>query len=285
MDLLVRLELLKPRMVALILGATAAGYYLGVRQEVSGPLLAHLLGWTALVAGGTLALNQVLEREEDARMDRTRNRPIPSGRISPAAALVEGVLLVAVGLMGLALGVNPLCAAVTAAITASYLFLYTPLKQSTAFCTLWGGIPGALPPVAGWAAARGGLDFPAWVLFGILYLWQLPHALAIALRYREDYARGGMRLLPALDPTGAWVGRQAVLNCLALLGVGLLPTLIGMAGRVYFASALVLGLGFLGFAAAMAVLRTEASARRLEIFSLAYLPALLAVLALDKGGS
>lgn len=282
--LLARLELLKPRMVALILGATAAGWYLGVPGAVPLHSLARLLGWTALVAGGTLALNQVLEREEDARMERTRARPIPSGRVSPAEAQLEGVLLVAVGLGGLFLGVNPLCAALTAAITASYLFLYTPLKKSTAFCTLWGGIPGALPPVAGWAAARGGVDFPAWLLFGILYLWQLPHALAIACRYREDYARGGMRLLPIVDPSGARAGRQAVLNCLALLAVGLLPARIGMAGQAYSAAALVLGLLFLGFAVAMAIQRTVASARRLEIVSLAYLPLLLGMLAWDKRG-
>jgi len=278
------LELLKIRMVALILCATAAGYYLGVRDAVDFPLLAHLLGWTGLAAGGALALNQVLEREEDARMERTRNRPIPSGRLSPGMATAEGILLTAAGLLGLHFQVNPLCAGVTAAITGSYLFLYTPLKRSTAFCTLWGGIPGALPPVAGWAAARGSLDSQSGVLFGILYLWQLPHALAIACRYREDYVRGGMQLLPGVDASGGSAGRQAVLNCLALLAVGLMPTLTGMAGRAYFAAALLLGLVFLGFAVAMAVSRSEASARRLERVSLVYLPALLVAMVLDKGG-
>lgn len=276
------LALAKPRMVAMILAATGAGFVLASPDRPDWRLLARLLAWTALAAAGTLALNQVLEKDSDRLMDRTRERPLASGRLPLRTGLGAGVLLAAAGLLGLAFSVNPLCAAVTAAITASYLFLYTPLKRITAFSTLWGGIPGALPPVAGWAAARGVLEPQAWVLFAILYLWQLPHALAIACRYREDYEKAGIRLLPTVAPGGGATGRQVVLNCLALLAVGLLPTLVGMAGGIYFAAALVLGLGFLGFGIALAVSRTAAAARRLVIASLVYLPALLAAMVLDR---
>ncbi len=276
------LALTKPRMVLMILAATAAGFYLGATGTPDWGILGKTLGWTALAAAGTLALNQVLEVESDRKMARTRERPLASGRLSETAGLAAGVTLSTFGLLGLSVGVNPLCAAITASITASYLFLYTPIKRWTAFCTLWGGIPGALPPVAGWAAARGEVGPQAWVLFAILFLWQLPHALAIACLYQEDYERAGIRLLPTVFPGGNATGRQVVLNCLALLAAGLLPTLVGMAGKAYFVAALLLGGGFLGFGVSLAVSRSEEAARRLVVASLVYLPALLAAMALDK---
>jgi protoheme IX farnesyltransferase len=274
--------LCKPRMVAMILAATSVGSYLATRGPLDGLRLACTLAGTALAAAGTLALNQVLERDLDARMERTRLRPLACGRVSTTAGLALGTLLTACGLLALLFLVNPLCAAVTAAIPAAYLFLYTPLKRLSAFCTLWGGVPGALPPVAGWAAVRGSLDTQAGVLFAILFLWQLPHALAIACRYREDYARAGIRLLPTVEPGGASTRRQVVLNSLALLAAGLVPTLVGMAGPVYFVAALLLGLVFLGFGVALSLSGTPEAARRLEVFSLVHLPLLFAAMALDR---
>ena len=266
----------------MILAASAAGLLLGTR----GPVDLRLLGWTllgtALAAGGTLALNQVLERDVDARMERTRERPLASGRMGPTAALVLGASLCALGLVLLGLKANPLSAAVTAAIPASYLFLYTPMKRTSAMNTLWGGIPGALPPMAGWAAARGTLDRGAWILFAILFLWQIPHALAIGWRHREDYARAGIRLLSTVAPDGGSMARQVLLNSLALLAAGLLPALTGMAGPGYFVAALALGLVFLAFGVHLALARTTEAARRLVLCSLAYLPALFLAMVLDR---
>lgn len=216
-------------------------------------------------------------------MERTRLRPLPTGRLAPTEALAFGAALVAGGLLYLTLAVNPLSGLLAAAVVVGYIFAYTPLKRKTSLCTVVGAIPGSLPPAIGWAAARGELGLGAWVLFAILFLWQLPHSLAIAQLYREDYARAGIRLLPVVDPEGPSTGRQVVANCLALLAVGLLPTLIGLAGPVYFVSALALGLGFLGFGVGVALKPSTAAARRLVFASLAYLPSLLVVMALDKG--
>ena len=201
---------------------------------------------------------------------------------SPASGLALGAGLCAAGLLLLGWKANPLCAAVTAAIPASYLFLYTPMKRTSAFNTLWGGIPGALPPVAGWAAASGRLDRGAWILFAILFLWQLPHALAIGWQHREDYARAGIVVLPTVSPDGGGMARQAVLNSLALLAAGLLPSLTGMAGPRYFAAALLLGLAFLAFALRLAFSRTTEAARGLVLCSLVHLPALFLAMALDR---
>lgn len=276
------LALAKPRMVLMILAASAGGFVMASPGVPAALPLAWLLAGTALTAAGTLALNQVMERDVDARMERTKARPLPSGVLSAGAGMGFGTAAIAAGLGLLFWRVNPLAAAVTAAIPASYLFLYTPLKRSSAFCTLWGGVPGALPPVAGWAAVHGRLDFEAWVLFSILFLWQLPHALAIAWRYREDYARAGIRLLPTVEPDGASTRRHVLLNSMALLAVGLVPTQAGMAGGLYFASALVLGLLFLGFAAAFCLSPSEASARRLVRMSLVHLPLLFAAMVVDR---
>jgi protoheme IX farnesyltransferase len=275
-------ELTKPRVVSMVLVATAAGYYLGAEgTPLVGRLLHTLLG-TGLAAGGTLALNQLMEVDLDARMERTRLRPLPSGRLGRSEALVFGLALLVAGLAHLVLTVGALPALVVAGITATYLLLYTPLKPVTSLCSLVGAVPGALPPVVGWAAARGTLGPEPWVLFAIMFLWQIPHSLAIGRVYRDDYARAGIRVLPVVDRDGASTGTHVLSNTLALLPVALLPTLLGLAGEVYFLVALGLGLGFLWSAIRLARTGSAADARRVLMASLVYLPVLLFVMALDK---
>ena len=229
-----------------------------------------------------MTLNQYFERNEDAQMERTQFRPLPDGRIQPQAALCFGVLITVGGLLYLTFMVHALAGLVTMVTAFMYLFWYTPLKLKSLWCSFVGAIPGALPPVTGWVAARGRFDVEVWVLFGILFLWQIPHALAIAWLYRDDFARAGFRLLPVLYPDGRSTGRQIVIHSLALLGAGLIPSLIGLAGTVYFIIALVLGLIFLGFAVDVALTRTTEAARRLMFASLVYLPLVYLVMALDK---
>lgn len=276
------LELTKPRVVLMVLVTTFVGFYLGVDPAAHIWRLFETLLGTALAAGGTLALNQFLEREPDALMVRTRRRPLPDGRVQPTEALLFGVLLAAAGLLILALAVSALSALVTAFIVASYLFVYTPLKQKSSLCAVVGAVPGALPPVIGWSAARGELGAEAWVLFSILFLWQIPHTLAIARLYRDDFARAGIRFLPVVDRGGESTGRQIICHCLALLVVSLTPTLIGIAGPLYFVAALLLGVGFCFFGVGLAIRPTLASARRLLLASLIYLPVLLVLMALDR---
>ncbi|HEV8307720.1 MAG TPA: heme o synthase [Methylomirabilota bacterium] len=274
--------LTKPRVVLMVLVTTFVGYYLGSVGGQDYVRLAHTLLGTALAAAGTLALNQFLERDVDSRMQRTRGRPLPDGRLQPGEALVFGTLTTAAGLAYLALTVGPASVLVTVATVGLYLFAYTPLKRVTPLCMVIGAVPGALPPVTGWVAARGDLGPGAAVLFAILFLWQLPHTLAIARLYREDYARAGIRVLPVVDPDGASTERQIVAGCLALLAVGLLPTLIGLAGAVYFFGALTLGGLFLACGMAQAVAPSPPAARRLLLASVLYLPILLVLMALDK---
>ncbi|HTM10905.1 MAG TPA: heme o synthase [Verrucomicrobiae bacterium] len=276
------LELTKPRVTLMVLVTTFAGYYLGEdRAPGYARLIATLIG-TALASGGTLALNQYIERGSDALMERTRRRPLPDGRIMPPEALFFGCILAIAGILLLAFSVNVLSAAVTAVITTTYLLIYTPLKSRSALCGIIGAVPGALPPVIGWAAARGELDLAAWVLFAILFFWQVPHTLAIAYIYREDFGRAGIRFLPIVEPDGLSTGRQIVAHSFALLGVSLMPTLIGIAGSIYFIAALILGTGFLVSGARLAIKPTPASARRLLYMSLIYLPAVLVTMALDR---
>jgi len=276
------LALTKPRVVAMVLVTTAVGFHLGSPESPLFLRLLYTLAGTALAAGGTLALNQYMERDLDARMDRTRHRPLPEGRVHPGEALVLGGALLVAGVALLALAVEPLAAVVTAAIAIIYLLLYTPLKRVSSLCTLVGAIPGALPPVAGWAAARGTLGPEPWILFAIMFLWQVPHTLAIGRLYRDDYARAGIRVLSVVDRDGRTTGLHAVSNCLALLPVALLPTVVGLAGTAYFVVALVLGLAFLWSAVGFAQRGSSADARRLLFASLVYLPVVLAVMALDK---
>ena len=274
--------LTKPRVVVMILVTTLVGYYVGLTGAPGYARMVHLIVGTLLAAGGTLALNQYWERRIDGLMERTRLRPLPDGRLQPIEALLFGSLVTLLGIVYLAAFVGVLSAAVTAATAVLYLFAYTPLKLRTAMCTLIGAIPGALPPVTGWVAARDDLSVGAWILFGILFLWQLPHTLAIARLYRDDYARAGVRVLPVVDAEGSTTERQIVSACLALLAVSLLPTLIGLTGGVYFAGALVLGLALIVLGALQALAPSATSARRVLYASLLYLPALLALLAFDK---
>ena len=275
-------EFIKPRLVVMILITTAAGFYLGAQQTVDWLLCLHTLVGAGLTAAGVLGLNQYLERDVDAQMKRTQERPLPGGRMNPLEALIVGVVLTGSGMLYLAFIVNPLSGFVISLIVVSYLFLYTPLKRKTSLCTLIGAVPGALPPVVGWVAARGTLTGEAWVLFAILFLWQLPHSLAIAYIYREDYANAGFRLLPVIHPDGASTCRQIVMNCVALLGIGLLPALYNVAGSIYFFTALVSGVAFLAFGIYLERTRSIKAARYLLYASLLYLPVVFITMALDK---
>jgi protoheme IX farnesyltransferase len=276
------LALTKPRVVLMVLITSFVGFYLASSGWLNWLLLCHTLLGVALASGGTLALNQYLERDLDACMLRTKERPLPEGRLQPGEALGFGVAIAASGLLYLALLVNPLSGLVTAISVGSYLFLYTPLKQQTPFCVMVGAVPGALPPVTGWVAASGGLSLEAWVLFAILFLWQIPHSLSIAVLYREDYARANFQLLPVLEPDGTGTGRQIVVHSLALLAIGLLPTTLQLAGPVYFVTAFVLGVAMLICGIMLAQSYSSAAARRLLFASLIYLPTLLVVMAVDK---
>jgi len=279
MDLFI---LTKPRVVLMVLVTTVVGYYVGLTGAPDYVRMLHLMLGTLLAASGTLALNQYWEHEVDARMERTRNRPLPDGRLQPLEALVFGSAVTVAGLLYLASFVNALAALVTAATTILYLFAYTPLKLRTALCTLVGAVPGAAPPLTGWAAARDDLDMGAWILFAIMFLWQLPHTLAIARLYCADYARAGVQVRPVVDAQGGITERQIVTGCLSLLVASLLPTLVGMAGTVYFMGALVLGIGFLAVGALHALSPSSQRVRRVMLASCLYLPALFALLAFDR---
>ena len=276
------IALTKPRVVLMILVTTVVGYYVGLSGAPDYAKLVHLLVGTLLAAGGTLALNQYWERDVDARMERTRVRPLPEGRLAPLEALLFGTAVTVAGLGYLGAFVSPMVLLMTAVTTAVYLFAYTPLKLRTPLCTIVGAVPGALPPVTGWVASREAFGIGAWVLFGILFLWQLPHTLAIARLYRDDYARAGVRLLPVVDAEGTSTERQIVTGCLALLAVSLLPTLIGLAGPIYFVGAFLLGTAFVVLGTRQALTPSASSARRVLFASLLYLPVLLALLAFDK---
>jgi len=276
------LELTKPRITLMVMITALVGFVMASPQGVDvGGLLAALLG-TGLVAAGASTLNMVFERDIDARMHRTQRRPLPSGRLRAVEATVFGLAVTVFGLAELAWQSGPAATAVAAATWASYLFLYTPLKPLTSLSTIVGAFPGALPPVIGWAAARGSIDGGAMVLFAIVFLWQIPHFLAIAWIYREDYARGGLRMLPVVDPEGGVTGRQAVANSVALLVVSVTPVLARMAGDIYLVGALVLGVLFTYAAGVAAVRRTVAAARTLFLVSVLYLPALFGLLLLDR---
>ncbi len=260
----------------------AAGFYLGARDGMSLALLAHTLLGTALVAGGTNAFNQLRERDVDARMERTRRRPLPSGRLSPRAAGAFAGLISVAGVAYLAWRVNLLTAALAALTLASYVLLYTPLKRRTSLNTLVGAVPGALPIVGGWTAAGGRLDAAMVALFGILFLWQLPHFLALAWIYREDYRRGGLAMLSVADPDGRRTARMILLYATALLPVSLLPSVLGLTGALYFYGALVLGVAYAAAGAPLLARATPRAAWRVFAASIVYLPALLTLAVLDK---
>jgi len=274
-------ELTKPRIVFMVLITALVGYYAGSAGLPNYIRLLQMLFGTALAAAGTLTLNQFLERDIDGIMDRTKRRPLPDARVQPQDALWFGILLTIAGLSYLALSVNLLSALVASAITISYLLIYTPMKRYSALCLPVGAVPGALPPVIGWVAARGDLSVDAWVLFAIMFLWQIPHTLAIAYLYREDFAKAGIQFLPVVDPDGASTNRQVLLHCGALWVVSFLPTLIGISGSTYFIAAFFLGAAFLLSGVKLVLTPTRSSARRLLFASLIYLPMLLLVMAWD----
>jgi len=275
-------DLFKARLTLLVLLTAMVGFYVGLRGRVDWPLLMHTLLGTTLVACGGSALNQLLERDYDARMRRTRERPLPSGRLQPQTVLVLGVSCAVVGVSYLALAVNFLTCLVGTATFLLYVFVYTPLKRVTWLNTAVGAIPGALPPVMGWTAARGELGWEALALFGIQALWQLPHFLAIAWIYRDEYAKAGFKMLPVVDPAGHRTSRQALGHALALWLVSLCPFWLHLAGSVYFVGALTLGGAFVWFSIQFARQLDIPSARRLFYASILYLPLILAVMVLDK---
>jgi protoheme IX farnesyltransferase len=275
-------HLTKPGIARLVLLTTAVGFYLSSSGAVDLWLLFHVLLGTGLVASGSGVLNQLFERDVDSRMHRTRDRPLPAQRVSVAAAGWFGWSLSLVGLVYLALLVNLTTAAVVAASLVTYLFLYTPLKRRTSASTIAGTVPGALPIVAGWTAAGGPIDLRAATLFAILALWQIPHFLALAWLYREDYRRGGLVMLTIDDDDGRKTSGQILNYAVALLAVSLMPTILGVAGGIYFGGAMVLGVAFLATGAALTLKRTDRRARRLFLASVVYLPLLLLLMALDK---
>ena len=287
------LELTKPRITWLILMSTAIGYFFG---------LPHALGWreflvhidllslfhtivgTGLIASGTAALNQWFEREADGRMRRTADRPLPAGRLSAPRALAFGIVLSIAGFVELWLGVNLLSGAIGAFTLASYLFLYTPMKRKTWWSTTVGAIPGAMPPVIGYAAAAGTVTHEAWVLGAILFLWQFPHFYSIAWMYKDDYARAGIRMLPVVEPDGRSTARQIVVYGMALIPVSLTPALMGMSGIVYGLGALVLGLWFLYSGVRVALHPNILRARHVLLASVLYLPLIYGLMLLDRPG-
>jgi protoheme IX farnesyltransferase len=275
------LSLTKPRLVLLVLMTVAVGFLLAARGRANPSRLGATLLGTALVAGGASALNQWLERTRDSLMRRTASRALPSGRLSPVEAVVFGVLLGALGTMVLLLGANLLAALVALATFVLYVLVYTPLKPLTTLNTVVGAVPGALPPLIGWGAATGRLGIEAGALFLIVFLWQFPHFLAIAWIYREDYRRAGFRMLTERDVRGRITGSQAVSYALALVPAGLLPATVGLAGPLYFAGALVLGLVYLGEATWFWRDASDVRARRLLRASFVYLPTILLLLLLN----
>jgi heme o synthase len=276
------IELTKPGIVRMVLITAGAGFFLAAGTGLDFLLLLHTLFGMGLVASGSCGLNQYVEHAADALMNRTAGRPIPSGRITPRDALLFSGALSAFGLVHLVAFVNVITAALVALTLASYVFVYTPLKRFTWLATPVGAVPGALPILAGWTAAGGQLDAVGAALFGILFLWQMPHFYALAWIYRADYARGGFRLITAIDATGRRTGRQIVGFAAALLVVSILPAVLGLSGPVYLVSAAILGATFLGLGIAMAVRRDDRRAMRLFLGSVVYLPLLLLMMVIDR---
>jgi heme o synthase len=274
------LELSKSRIVLMVLITTAAGYLFAAGQVDPIHMLHTLLG-TALVAAGTNALNQYVERGHDAKMQRTRTRPLPAGRVSPKAALLFSSAIAIAGTVYLGLAVNWLTAGLGALTLTSYIFVYTPLKRLSTICTVIGALPGAIPPLMGWTAATNQLGLGGWIAFGILFLWQLPHFMAISWMYREDYARGGFAMLSVQDPEGTAVARQAIYYTLALLVVSVMPTYFGLAGMVYGIGAVVAGTALLAAAVRFFFDRDVRNARRLFMISNLYLLTVMLLLVVN----
>ena len=275
-------DLFKARLTFLVVLTTVVGFFVGTRGPIQPILLTLTLVGTAMVAAGAAALNQYIEREHDTRMRRTATRPLPAKELSPGHVLLLGAATSLIGLGILQFSVNSLTALLGAATLLSYLFVYTPLKRLTTLNTIIGAIPGALPPLMGWAAARNDITLGGWSLFAILFLWQLPHFLAIAWLYREDYAQAGYVMLPVVDPDGARTGSQAVSHSLLLIPVSLAPFSLKLVGPVYLFGALAAGIGMLVMAWKFSRSLSATSARRLFFASIIYLPLILALMVLDK---
>jgi protoheme IX farnesyltransferase len=274
-------ELTKPRIVALVMLTVATGLYVASPTAIVGLLLFHTLMGTALVAGGTNALNQVVERDIDALMRRTKDRPLPAGRLGFHEAALYSWTLGVGGIVYMAVFVNGLAALLAATTLLSYVFVYTPLKRKTSLATLAGAVPGALPIVGGWAAATGTIELGAWVLFAIVFLWQLPHFLALAWLFRDDYARAGLKMLSVVEG-GESTFRQSLLYAVALLPVSLTPTVLGLTGPVYFVGAIGSSIWLIWCALAAVREQTAARARRLFLATVLYLPIILSLMVLDK---
>lgn len=275
-------ELTKPRITFLIVLTAAAGFALAARGRIDYVRMVSAMIGIALLSSGIATVNQYMERDLDALMRRTANRPLPSGKLLPWEALVFGVGLTVLAEVYLAVLVNPLTALLGLTVIAGYLFAYTPLKTKTSLSTLVGAFPGAVPPLIGWTAARGELSLEAWVLFAILFLWQFPHFLAIAWMYREDYARAGILMLPVVEPDGRITGQQIVVYTLLLLPVSLLPTALGISGKIYLYGAIILGLLFLYSSIRAAFSQSRQEARRLLLASVIYLPFLFMLMVLNR---
>jgi heme o synthase len=271
-------DLTKPRITLMVVLTTIAGFCLASVQGIDWSKFLHLIVGIGFLSSGISTINQWMERDLDALMLRTKDRPLPTGKLSPMQAIVFGASLTVGAIVYLIIFINGLTALLGVITAASYLLLYTPLKTKTTLSTVWGAFPGAMPPLVGWAAARGSLSIEGWILFAILFLWQFPHFLAIAWMYRDDYARAGIKMLPVVEPEGRITSQQIVLYTLMLLPVSLLPTLVHLAGWIYFSGAIVLGLGFLYYSIRAATLRTTWQARRLLLASVLYLPLLFALM-------
>ena len=274
--------LAKPRLNFLVVASAMAGYAMAGMEGLGATRLLGTLAGTGLVAGGASALNQLLERDTDALMRRTRMRPLPDHRVQPREALVFGWALAAIGLLILAGTANLLAASVALATLLIYIGVYTPMKRLTSLATVVGAVPGALPPIIGWAAARDALSIEAWTLFGIVFLWQLPHFLAIAWMFRDDYTRAGFAMLPVLEPDGRSTARQALAYAAALVPVSLAPTLFRLTGALYFGGALILGVAFLWLTFRFARTRSTQDARRLFFGSIIYLPLVWILMIVDR---
>ena len=277
--------LIKARLTGLVLLTALVGFYLGMDSgEMEFSLLFATMLGTGLLASGAAVLNQYLEREVDALMPRTRSRPIPAGQVAADRALVFGGFLAVFGIAQLAIFVNLLTSLLGAVSLALYLFVYTPLKRVTSLNTVIGAVPGALPPLMGWTAAKGTIDMNGWSLFVILFFWQLPHFLAIAWMYRDQYGKAGYVMLPNVDPTGQRTGWHALLHTVGLLPISLFPVILGLSGNLYFVGASLLTLVFIGLAFSFAYERSDQSARWLFFYSILYLPLLLGLMVFDKTG-
>jgi heme o synthase len=275
-------ELTKPRMNFLVVVTTMVGFYMAAHVYEWGLVVATLVG-TALTAASASVFNQLLERDYDALMPRTRNRPLPGDRVTNTEAALWGLVLGAAGVASLAMFVNLLTATLGLLTLLLYVFIYTPMKRSTSLCTIVGAVPGAIPPMMGWTAYHNALSLEALILFAILFIWQMPHFLAIAVLYKDDYAQGGFKMLPCVDDADlSMTSRQILVYLIAMFPVSLAPSWFGMTGWVYQVAALLLGLVFFAYGVRVAQTRTRADARKLFFVSIIYLPLLLAVMMLDR---